>query len=102
MSDPSEIEREAERALAALRGIAAQLRSGGGRATPCLSVLAGEGVAAAERVLAYLRSMHHPGDGAFTPYPAHLSLWRDWSPGGVVPPGRDASVRWAERGDPGE
>jgi len=103
VSDPSEIEREAERVVAALRGIAAQLRSGGGPTSSCLPVLAGEGVAAAERVLAHLRSMHRPGDGAFTAYPAHLPLWRDWSPsGGASRPGRDTSVPWPGRGDPGE
>lgn len=84
MTQLSEFERDAERAVQALR-IAADYLSGEnyegyGAVSPRESVLFHEGLAAAERVLSYLGSLRRPGDGASAPYPGWSSMWHDWCP----------------------
>lgn len=104
MSELSEYEEDAARAVLALRAAAAYLavddrRRGG----PCSqqSLLVGEGLAAAERVLMALGTLRRPGDGASAAYPG----WSD--PDDGCPrrwPGAagGARLRRPSHGDPGE
>jgi hypothetical protein len=102
----SDVERDAAQAAEALAGLVGRLS----RRRPdtveddrVLSALAEEGGAAAERVLAYLRTLRGAGDGVATAVPSHLGLWRDWCPprGHLL---RAVPTRVPRRGhgDPGE
>lgn len=106
MSGLSDVEREAERAAQALRIAAAYLRTTGpervdGAATP-QEVAVGEGLAAAERVLGYLRKLRRPGDGASVAYPGRFATWHDWCPHGTAGVPRQRPLPGTGRGDPGE
>lgn len=106
MSGLSDVERDAERAAQALRVAAAYLRATGlddidEEITPQALVI-GEGLVAAERVLAHLRVLRRPGDGASAAYPERLAPWHDWCPHGAggLPP--RSPLRRPGHGDPGE
>lgn len=108
MSDLSDVERDAERALQALHALAAHLsvvdvEPVTGSGLP-LQLLADEGATAAERVLGYLRSLRRPGDGASAAHSARLGAWHDWCPrgGGSGVPGRTGRRQPGQGGDPGE
>jgi hypothetical protein len=72
----------------ALAGLAALLaRAVGDQPDPALDdarrtllSLAGDGNAAAVRVLAYLRMLRGAGDGDAAAVPPRLGQWRDWVP----------------------
>jgi hypothetical protein len=87
-------ERDACDVVQALAGLAALLRTPGldpgnaaGADDPTLTearqlllALAEDGGAAAGRVLAYLRLLRGPGDGASIAVQPRLGPWRDWTP----------------------
>ncbi len=104
MSELSEVERDAQLAALALARMSSYVRARRDHDDPAAAALADEGVAAAARVLAYLRDVRGNGDGAATAYPVRLGPWREWCPprGHLLEdPGRQAGGRrW--RGDPGE
>ena len=104
MNDLDDVERSARRAAAALRGIAAYL-AGGGTPQPAgtpgtpPTVLAGEGAAAVEEVLTYLRTLRREDADAA---PHQLAPWQDWCSPAVERPPSAGPRRWVHRGDPGE
>ena len=126
MSSLPDAERDACDVVQALAGIAALLAqpSPGGRhpsdrgpalddkaldeARRGLLHLAEDGGAAAQRVLAYLRSLRSAGDGEAVAVPPRLGEWRDWvPPRGMLFGSVDTSRRIGElprprRFDPGE
>lgn len=73
-----------------------------------LQALAADGGAAAVRVLAYLRTLRGPGDGAAAVLPPRLGPWREWVPprghllGDTREPRRVGELRHPRRCDPGE
>jgi hypothetical protein len=105
-SDLTAVERDAVQVAEALAGLADHLAARGpelGDGDVVFRAMAAEGSAAAERVLAYLRQLRGPGDGAASAVPTRLGPWRNWcpprghvlrDPGGRVPHGG--------HGDPGE
>ncbi len=102
----SDVERDAAQAAEALAGLVGRLskcRPDIAEDDRVLSALAEEGGAAAERVLAYLRTLRGAGDGVATAVPPYLGQWRDWCPprGHLLrrPPAR---VLRRGHGDPGE
>ena len=102
----SDVERDAEQAAEALAGLAHRLalrEPDVGDGDELSRVLADEGGAAAARVLAYLRTLRSPGDGAVSAVPTSLGPWRDWSPtrGHVWRAPRERVPRRGH-GDPGE
>jgi hypothetical protein len=106
--DLSDVERDAVQAAEALAGVADHLASrgpdiGNGAGDLVMRALADEGSAAAERVLAYLRTLRGPGDGAATAVPTRLGPWRNWCPprGYVLRDDRQRVPR-LRGGDPGE
>ncbi|HET9519083.1 MAG TPA: hypothetical protein VFO77_15280 [Actinoplanes sp.] len=103
--DLSDAERDAVQAAEALAGVADHLAARGpdlgtGDRDVVMRALADEGSAAAERVVAYLRTLRGPGDGSATAVPTRLGPWRNWCPprGHVL---RESPVP-RRRGDPGE
>jgi hypothetical protein len=102
----SDVERDAALAAQVMAGLADQSavrRLGLGDGDRTYQELLEEGHVAAQRVLAYLRTLRGPGDGAATAVPSRLGPWRDWCP----PPGhplRASPQRVPRRchGDPGE
>ncbi len=104
--DLSDVERDAALAAQVMAGLAGQsaLRGLGiGEWDRTYRELVEEGHVAAQRVLAYLRTLHGPGDGAAAAVPSHLGPWREWCP----PRGhrlRASPERVPRRrhGDPGE
>lgn len=106
MSELSDFEQEAERAVRALRIAVAYLSAddyeqGDGIASP-QAVVVCEGLAAAERVLGYLNSLRRPGDGASAAYPGWSYDWQDWCPHHVPRMTGGFRVRRQGHGDPGE
>lgn len=94
MSSLPDAERDACDVVQALAGLTALLRITGpgqddvpgcddielNEARQKLLSLAEDGSAAAARILAYLRNLRGPGDGAAVDVPARLGPWRDWVP----------------------
>jgi hypothetical protein len=122
VSNLPDAERDACDVVQALAGLTALLRiTGPGQddvpgcddmaldeARQKLLSLAEDGGAAAARVLAYLRMLRGPGDGAAVTFPARLGPWREWvpsrghllgDPGGVR---RVGGLPQPRRCDPGE
>ena len=70
--------------------------------------LAEDGGVAAERVLAYLRTLQGAGDGAFASVPPRLGPWREWVPprghlvAGIGSARRIEDLPQPRRFDPGE
>jgi hypothetical protein len=102
----SDVERDAALAAQVMAGLAAQ------SAVRTLGIddgdrtyreLVEEGHVAAQRVLAYLRALHGPGDGAAAAVPSHLAPWREWCPprGHLLRAPQDRVPRRCH-GDPGE
>jgi hypothetical protein len=73
-------ERAASEVAQALTGLAALLRAEEPADPRVLRSLAENGGAAAERVVAYLRSQCAAGDGEMATVPPHLAPWREWVP----------------------
>ena len=101
MSGLSDVERDAERAAQALRVAVAYLSGDTGGISSPQAVLAGEGLAAVERVLAYLGRLRRPGDGASTPYPG-ATAWQDWCPHRTPGLTSRPPLQHPGHGDPGE
>jgi hypothetical protein len=88
VSSLSDAERDACDVVQALAGLAALLaQQPDDQSDPelldarrTLLSLAGDGGAAAVRVLAYLRELRGPGDGEAAVVPPRLGMWRDWVP----------------------
>jgi hypothetical protein len=100
--DLSDVERDAAQAAETLT----DLRN---RLPVAEQVLVDEAGAAAQRVLAYLRSLRGAGDGAATAVAPRLGPWREWCPprghllgdtATRVPP--RPHLRARRHGDPGE
>jgi hypothetical protein len=104
--DLSDVEHDAVQAAEALAGLADHLALRGpelGDDDRVFRALADEGSAAAERVLAYLRRLRGPGDGAATVVPTRLGPWRNWCPPrGYVLRNAGEPVPRRSHGDPGE
>jgi hypothetical protein len=107
MGDLLDAERDALQAVQALAALNRHL-TGRGAHSGCddqvLRDLAGEGCAAAGRILAYLRQVRGSGDGVALVYPARLGPWRDWCPprGNLFGAPDGSTHRWHSGGDPGE
>lgn len=87
MSGLPDAEREATELVQVLAGLAELLRRRTAELDEETQVLLGMalgGGASATRVLAYLRELKGPGDGAAVTVPPRLGLWREWVP----PPGK--------------
>ena len=102
----SDVERDAALAAQVMAGLAdlpASRTAGIGDGDRTYRDLVEEGRLAAERVLAYLRTLRGPGDGAATAVPSHLGPWRDWCPprGHLFRTSRRTVPRRCH-GDPGE
>jgi hypothetical protein len=101
------VERDAERALEALRAMAIYLAGraaapAAGTVTPS-AVLTAEAAAAAERVLAYLHSLRGAGRDPSGLHPVRPGSAGDRCVRGVEEfSRRTTSARWPGRGDPGE
>jgi hypothetical protein len=113
VSSLPDAERDATDVVQALAGLAALLRKPEvelDEETRVLLKLAEAGSRSAARVLAYLRDLRGPGDGAAVAVAPHLGPWRDWVPmRGHLLNGRSLGHRIDEipnhqprRGDPGE
>jgi len=121
VSSLPEAERDAcdvQQALAGLATLLARLPIGAdaaGQRDPALDDarrvllrLAEDGGAAAQRVVAYLRILRGPGDGAAAAVPARLGPFREWVPsqgyllGGVGAARRIGELPQPRRCDPGE
>jgi hypothetical protein len=104
--DLSDVERDAALAARVMAELAAQpawRRTGIDDGDRTYREWVEQGRVAAERVLAYLRTLQGPGDGAATIVPSHLGPWRDWCPprGHLLRASRNRVPRHCH-GDPGE
>lgn len=114
MNSLPEAERDAGDVVRALAGLAALAYDGelsGEEARRAVDLLIESGtVAAAARVLSYLRATRGPGDGVAVAVPARLGPWRDWVPArghltgtaAWTPRPRIGELPQRRRADPGE
>ena len=114
MSSLPDAERDASDVVQALAGLSALLARTGvdpitdDDARRVLCGLAQDGGAAAQRVVAYLRSLRGAGDGEVVAVPPRLGQWRDWVPprgmlfGDLGTPRRVGELPQPRRCDPGE